>query len=306
MLKRGGRFYLPRILDDDLAGLQGGLRRLFAPRRARKVGKLIAQDEESYRYLIESIRRFPDMPTFKAMIGEAGFVQREGRADPRRAGRDPQRLEDMIGPSSPARGGGPSPQRGGGVASQRLPPPPPPPSAAPSPFGEDSRDLHRHPPLRLLRWGRTLARHGALTGIERDPLTPAAAAPPRPHRPLRRARARAARAMPTRSRRSAPPRSSSARRSPPAPIWSARRRRSISTGCRTRCPPSPIAQIKAAIEQALGKPGREPVRLDRRDARRRRLDRAGPPRGHHRGRARRDQGAAPRRRGRIRARDGDL
>ena len=26
---------------------------------------------------------------------------------------------------------------------------------------------------RLLRWGRTLARHGALTGIERDPLTPA-------------------------------------------------------------------------------------------------------------------------------------
>ena len=27
--------------------------------------------------------------------------------------------------------------------------------------------------LRLLRWGRTLARHGALTGIERDPLTPA-------------------------------------------------------------------------------------------------------------------------------------
>ena len=26
---------------------------------------------------------------------------------------------------------------------------------------------------RLLKWGRTLARHGALTGIERDPLTPA-------------------------------------------------------------------------------------------------------------------------------------
>jgi ubiquinone biosynthesis protein len=28
--------------------------------------------------------------------------------------------------------------------------------------------------LRLLRWGRTLARHGALRGIERDPLTPSA------------------------------------------------------------------------------------------------------------------------------------
>ena len=25
---------------------------------------------------------------------------------------------------------------------------------------------------RLLKWGRTLARHGALRGIERDPLTP--------------------------------------------------------------------------------------------------------------------------------------
>jgi ubiquinone biosynthesis protein len=25
---------------------------------------------------------------------------------------------------------------------------------------------------RLLKWGRTLARHGALTGIENDPLTP--------------------------------------------------------------------------------------------------------------------------------------
>ncbi|HKX36801.1 MAG TPA: ubiquinone biosynthesis protein UbiB, partial [Rhizorhapis sp.] len=26
---------------------------------------------------------------------------------------------------------------------------------------------------RLLKWGRTLARHGALRGIEKDPLTPA-------------------------------------------------------------------------------------------------------------------------------------
>src|SRR3546814_7170772 len=39
-----------------------------------KVGKLLAHDEDSYRYLIESIRRFPDMPTFERMIAEAGFV----------------------------------------------------------------------------------------------------------------------------------------------------------------------------------------------------------------------------------------
>jgi demethylmenaquinone methyltransferase/2-methoxy-6-polyprenyl-1,4-benzoquinol methylase len=36
---------------------------------------MIAGDADSYRYLIESIRRFPDMPHFEAMIGDAGFVQ---------------------------------------------------------------------------------------------------------------------------------------------------------------------------------------------------------------------------------------
>jgi demethylmenaquinone methyltransferase/2-methoxy-6-polyprenyl-1,4-benzoquinol methylase len=40
-----------------------------------KLGQLLAQDADSYRYLIESIRRFPDMARFEAMIGEAGFVQ---------------------------------------------------------------------------------------------------------------------------------------------------------------------------------------------------------------------------------------
>ena len=40
-----------------------------------KVGQAIAGDAESYRYLVESIRRFPTMERFKGMIGEAGFVQ---------------------------------------------------------------------------------------------------------------------------------------------------------------------------------------------------------------------------------------
>jgi demethylmenaquinone methyltransferase/2-methoxy-6-polyprenyl-1,4-benzoquinol methylase len=35
----------------------------------------VAQDEEAYRYLVESIRRFPDMATFKAMIESAGFAR---------------------------------------------------------------------------------------------------------------------------------------------------------------------------------------------------------------------------------------
>ena len=38
-----------------------------------KIGKYVARDEESYRYLVESIRRFPPMDEFKAMIMAAGF-----------------------------------------------------------------------------------------------------------------------------------------------------------------------------------------------------------------------------------------
>ena len=38
-----------------------------------RIGKAVARDEESYRYLVESIRRFPRMEAFKTMIGEAGF-----------------------------------------------------------------------------------------------------------------------------------------------------------------------------------------------------------------------------------------
>lgn len=39
------------------------------------MGKLIANDSESYRYLAESIRMHPDQETLKQMMQEAGFVQ---------------------------------------------------------------------------------------------------------------------------------------------------------------------------------------------------------------------------------------
>lgn len=38
-----------------------------------KMGKLIAGDADSYQYLVESIRRFPDQETFAGMIRSAGF-----------------------------------------------------------------------------------------------------------------------------------------------------------------------------------------------------------------------------------------
>lgn len=41
------------------------------------MGKLVANDPDSYRYLAESIRMHPDQQTLKDMMGEAGFVDCE-------------------------------------------------------------------------------------------------------------------------------------------------------------------------------------------------------------------------------------
>jgi demethylmenaquinone methyltransferase/2-methoxy-6-polyprenyl-1,4-benzoquinol methylase len=38
-----------------------------------KMGQVIANDADSYRYLVESIRKFPDQDTFLQMIKDAGF-----------------------------------------------------------------------------------------------------------------------------------------------------------------------------------------------------------------------------------------
>ena len=38
------------------------------------MGKLIADDADSYQYLAESIRKHPDQETFKKMMQSAGFL----------------------------------------------------------------------------------------------------------------------------------------------------------------------------------------------------------------------------------------
>lgn len=38
-----------------------------------RIGEWVARDRDSYQYLVESIRRFPDQKTFKRMIEAAGF-----------------------------------------------------------------------------------------------------------------------------------------------------------------------------------------------------------------------------------------
>lgn len=74
VLKRGGRFFCLEFSTTLWPGF-ADVYDVYSHRLVPKLGKLLAHDEESYRYLIESIRRFPDMDKFEAMIRAAGFAQ---------------------------------------------------------------------------------------------------------------------------------------------------------------------------------------------------------------------------------------
>ena len=72
MLKFGGRFYCMEFSSTDWPGFKE-VYDLYSHRIMPQIGKVIANDEDSYRYLAESIRRFPKPPEFEAMIRDAGF-----------------------------------------------------------------------------------------------------------------------------------------------------------------------------------------------------------------------------------------
>jgi demethylmenaquinone methyltransferase / 2-methoxy-6-polyprenyl-1,4-benzoquinol methylase len=74
VLKRGGRFFCLEFSTTLWPGF-GEIYDAYSHRLIPKIGGIIAGDEDPYRYLIESIRRFPDMATFEGMIADAGFVQ---------------------------------------------------------------------------------------------------------------------------------------------------------------------------------------------------------------------------------------
>ena len=74
ILKRGGRFFCLEFSTTVWPGF-GDIYDAYSHKIVPQIGRMIAGDEDSYRYLIESIRRFPDMPTFERMISQAGFVQ---------------------------------------------------------------------------------------------------------------------------------------------------------------------------------------------------------------------------------------
>jgi demethylmenaquinone methyltransferase/2-methoxy-6-polyprenyl-1,4-benzoquinol methylase len=74
VLKRGGRFYCMEFSSSDWPGFSE-IYEMFASKVIPRIGKAVADDEDSYRYLVESIRRFPRPPAFRAMVADAGFVR---------------------------------------------------------------------------------------------------------------------------------------------------------------------------------------------------------------------------------------
>ena len=78
VLKRGGRFYCLEFSTSEWPGF-GEAYEAYSTHVIPRIGKAVAGDEASYRYLVESIRRFPRMEAFRTMIAEAGFARTEAR-----------------------------------------------------------------------------------------------------------------------------------------------------------------------------------------------------------------------------------
>ena len=79
VLHYGGRFFCMEFSQTSWPGFD----RMYAQYSHKvlpRLGKLISDDEDSYRYLAESIARFPAMESFEGMIQNAGFART--RAEP--------------------------------------------------------------------------------------------------------------------------------------------------------------------------------------------------------------------------------
>jgi demethylmenaquinone methyltransferase/2-methoxy-6-polyprenyl-1,4-benzoquinol methylase len=72
VLKPGGRFLCLEFSRPPAPAL-ARLYDAYSFRVIPFMGEQIAGDRESYQYLVESIRRFPDQKTFQALIEAAGF-----------------------------------------------------------------------------------------------------------------------------------------------------------------------------------------------------------------------------------------
>jgi len=74
VLKIGGKFLCLEFSAVDVPGLDR-LYELYSFNVIPALGRVVAGDAESYRYLVESIRRFPNPQAFEAMLRAAGFAR---------------------------------------------------------------------------------------------------------------------------------------------------------------------------------------------------------------------------------------
>ena len=74
VLRHGGRFFCLEFSSSEWPGFADFYDR-YASRLIPRIGKAVASDEASYRYLVESIRRFPKPEQFRRIVGDAGFRQ---------------------------------------------------------------------------------------------------------------------------------------------------------------------------------------------------------------------------------------
>jgi demethylmenaquinone methyltransferase / 2-methoxy-6-polyprenyl-1,4-benzoquinol methylase len=74
VLKPGGRFLCLEFSSVDVPGLDR-LYELFSFKVIPALGRAVTGDADSYRYLVESIRKFPRPNAFAEMIREAGFAR---------------------------------------------------------------------------------------------------------------------------------------------------------------------------------------------------------------------------------------
>jgi demethylmenaquinone methyltransferase/2-methoxy-6-polyprenyl-1,4-benzoquinol methylase len=72
VIKPGGSLLVLEFSKPVLPGLDK-LYDIYSFKVLPLMGRLVADDEDSYRYLAESIRMHPDQQTLKAMMQEAGF-----------------------------------------------------------------------------------------------------------------------------------------------------------------------------------------------------------------------------------------
>ncbi|HEY2136169.1 MAG TPA: bifunctional demethylmenaquinone methyltransferase/2-methoxy-6-polyprenyl-1,4-benzoquinol methylase UbiE [Xanthobacteraceae bacterium] len=78
VLKPGARFLCLEFSTVDVPGLDA-LYDLYSFNLIPALGRSVTGDAEAYRYLVESIRRFPKPQAFAAMISAAGFRRASAR-----------------------------------------------------------------------------------------------------------------------------------------------------------------------------------------------------------------------------------